>query len=370
MGTTINTANWETQPSYSSDGKSIYFIRGASKMINRKRAQYIYMSELGADGKWKEPVKLSDKINAPGARQESVFIHPDNQTLYFSSNGHPGMGGMDIYVSRRDKKGEWGDPVNLGYPINTSKDENSFTVSGDGKTVYFASDRQGGNGGLDLYSFELPEKDRPLPVSYMKGKVVNKETGKPVYAKFELIDIETGRTAVKSFSNKGNGEFLVCLPVNKNYALNVSADGYLFYSENFSFKDTTTFKNPLIKDVHLSPIKVGERVVLKNIFFETAKYDLKPESQVELNRLVDLLNKNPKMKIEISGHTDNVGTADYNQALSENRAKAVYDYLIAHNISSDSLTFKGYGATVPIDTNDTDEGKANNRRTEFKVVGD
>jgi outer membrane protein OmpA-like peptidoglycan-associated protein/tetratricopeptide (TPR) repeat protein len=370
MGTPINTKKWESQPSYSSDGKTIYFIRGNVDKKGHK-SQYIYMSELGEDGKWKDPVRLNGKINS-GDMQETVFIHPDNRTLYFSSDGPPGMGGMDIFISKRDENGDWGEPVNLGYPINTLRDENSFSVSGDGKTAYFASDRTGGYGGLDLYSFGLPEADRPQPVSYIKGKIFDKETKNPVYARFELIDLETGRVSVKSFSNKGNGEFLVCLPLNRNYALNVSADKYLFYSENFTFSDlrpqTSDFK-PYNKDIPLQPIKVGETVILKNIFFETAKYDLKPESQIELNKLIDLLDKNPKMKIELSGHTDNVGGKDYNQALSENRAKTVYDYLAAHNISPERLAYKGFGDNKPIDTNDTETGRANNRRTEFKVVG-
>jgi outer membrane protein OmpA-like peptidoglycan-associated protein/tetratricopeptide (TPR) repeat protein len=372
MGPPVNTKSWETQPSYSSDGRTLYFIRGTAGKSGRK-SQYIYMSELDGEGKWKEPLKLNEKINVPGSIQESVFIHPDNQTLYFSSDGPPGMGGQDIFMSKRDKNGEWGEPENLGYPINTEKDENSFMVSGDGRTAYFASDRKGGYGGLDLYSFDLPEKDRPQPVSYLKGKIFDKDTKEPVYARFELTDVETGRTSVKSFSNKGNGEFLVCLPTNKNYALNVSSDKYLFYSENFNFSlefgvRSSGYKT-FSKDIALQPIKVGETVVLRNIFFETAKYELKPESQVELNKLIDLLSKNPNMKIEISGHTDNVGGKDYNQSLSENRAKAVYDYLVANNIKTDRLSFKGYGEIKPIDNNSTDEGKANNRRTEFKVVG-
>ena len=368
IGPPINSGTWESQPSYSSDGKTIYFIRKITNK-NGKDSQAIYMSELGEDGKWKTPVKLGEKINAPGCKQESVFIHPDNQTLYFSSNRAPGMGGMDIFLSRKDKNGEWGEPENLGYPINTEKDENSFTVSGDGKTAFFASNRKGGFGGLDLYSFELPEKARPLAVTYMKGRIFDFDTKKQLYARFELIDLESGKTSVKSYSNKGNGEFLVCLPTGKNYALNVSADGYLFYSENFKLDEKGTLLKPVLKDIAMHTIKFGETVILKNIFFETAKFDLKPESQIELNKLIELLNKNPKMKIEISGHTDNVGGKDNNQTLSENRAKAVYNYLSANKISADRLTYKGYGDTKPIDSNDNEQGRANNRRTEFKVIG-
>ncbi len=366
MGNPINSNNWETQPSFSSDGKTVYFVRGDITREGIKN-QDIYMSKLSENGYWEQPVKLSNKINTSG-REESVFVHPDNQTLYFASDGHIGMGGLDIYVSRRDEQGEWGTPVNLGYPINTFGDENSLLVGAKGDVAYFASDREGGFGGLDIYSFDLPQNMRPKMVTFMKGKVYNSESKAPLEAKFELIDLETGKTVVESFSNPGNGEFLVTLPINRNYALNASKSGYLFYSENFSLKETGSVAKPTRRDVPLKPIKEGEKVVLKNVFYATASAELKSESKVELDKLIKLLDKNKTMKIEISGHTDNVGDANFNLKLSENRASAVYNYLLEQKIAPERLTFKGYGQTQPIADNSTEEGKSLNRRTEFMVI--
>jgi len=357
----VNSRQWESQPSFSSDGKTLYFVS------NRHDNYDIWVSVVNENGEWSEPEKLGTNINTDDY-EGSVFIHPDNQTLYFSSDGHVGMGGLDIYVSKKDSTGKWGKPVNLGYPINTYKDENSILISADGELAMFASDREGGFGGLDLYGFKLYEEVRPEKVTYIKGVVFDDETGKKLEARFELIDLATGDITVTSFSNKGTGEFLVCLPANHDYALNVSKEGYLFYSENFNLSGENPSTDPVLKDVPLKPLKAGEKVILKNIFFETDKYDLKESSEIELQKLIELLNKNPEIKIEIGGHTDNVGKTDYNLELSQNRAKAVYDYLVKNKIDSDMLTYKGYGESQPVDTNDTEEGRANNRRTEFKVV--
>jgi outer membrane protein OmpA-like peptidoglycan-associated protein len=365
VGAPVNSRNWESQPSFSSDGKTLYFIRGTVTQSGI-RDDDIYMSELGSDGKWTAPKRLSDKINTPG-REESVFIHPDNMTLYFSSNGHTGMGGMDIYMSKRQPDGEWGEPVNLGYPINTWADENSLLVGGNGEIAYFASDREGGFGGLDLYYFELDQSLRPEKISYFKGKVYDKETGKPLFAFFELIDLETGKVVVESNSNAGNGQFLLTLTANRNYALNVSRDGYLFFSENFAMKESPSEK-PFLMDVPLVKPKEDEVVELKNVFFETAKFNLKPESRYELDKLVSHLQKNPGLQIELRGHTDNVGDPKSNQLLSENRAKSVYNYLIEKGISKDRLSWKGFGETMPKTTNDTPEGRAINRRTEYRIL--
>jgi outer membrane protein OmpA-like peptidoglycan-associated protein len=366
LGAPVNTAGWETQPSFSSDGRTLYYIHGA---VDEKgvRDDDIYMSVLQDDGRWSKPVRLSDKINTKG-REESVFIHPDNQTLYFASDGHTGMGGTDIYMSRRQPDGTWGDPVNLGYPINTWNDENSLLVNAAGDLAYFSSDRKGGSGGMDIYSFPLDKKLQPQKVTYMKGKVFDDATKAPLGAIFELIDLETGKRAIISSSNPGNGEFLVSLPVNKNYALNVSADGYLFYSKNFSLKEMPDNK-PFLMDVPMVKPEVDKVVVLDNVFFETGKYDLKPESKTELDKLVDFLTKNPTLKIEIRGHTDNVGKPSDNLVLSDNRAKSVYQYLVSSGIAKERLTFKGYGETKPIADNNTPEGRQKNRRTEFRIVG-
>lgn len=365
LGPNINTKNFESQPSFSADGKTLYFV---SNRAGGFGGADIYFSTLREDGSWGVPVNIGNKINTPG-KEESVFIHPDGKTLYFSSNGHVGMGGLDIYMSRKDEKGNWGAPVNLGYPINTFVDDNSLLINGNGDIAYFASNRPGGMGGLDMYQFELYEAARPSKINYVKGKVFDAKTKVPLGAHFELIDLETSKTMIISDANSGNGEFLVTLPIDKNYALNVSQPGYLFYSENFSLKGLSDNSKPYTLDIPLQPIDTGNVVELKNIFFETAKFDLKPESKAELNKLVSFLVLNKTMRIELSGHTDNVGDKKSNQLLSQNRAKSVYDYLILNGIDAKRLSFKGYGDTRPKVKNDSDSNRALNRRTEFKVIG-
>lgn len=364
LGKTINSRNWETQPSFSADGKTLYFIRGVGR--GRERQQDIYMSTLSDQGAWATPKRLSNVINTKGA-EESVYIHPDGVTLYFASDGHAGMGGLDIFMSKKDAQGNWTTPINLGYPINTFNDENSLLVAADGKLAYFASDREGGFGGLDLYQFEMPQDLKPEGVNYLAGKVYDANTKKPLGAKFQLIDLSTGEVMVESYSDQSNGKYLVSLPIDKDYALNVSSDNYLFYSENFTLTAGTAL-DPFLKNVPLQPIEVGESVVLKNVFFETAKFDLKSKSKIELDKLVEFLVKNSTLEIELGGHTDNVGNSKLNQTLSNNRAKAVYAYLVEKGIAKERLSTKGYGDTKPIASNDTEQGRAENRRTEFKVT--
>lgn len=362
LGPPVNSTGWESQPTIAPDGKTLYFAS------NRDRGKDIWMSVKNDRGFWSQPVKLGPNINSEG-QEESPFIHPDGKTMYFSSTGREGMGLGDIYVVRKDDKGEWGEAVNLGYPINTWDHENSLIVGASGKTAYISSDRQGGQGKLDLYSFDLYEEARPEVVTYMKGKVFNSADKNPLKAKFELLDLETGEVVYSSESDAKTGEFLVGLPVNREYALNVSKDGFLFYSENFALKAQKDAA-PLLKDVPLMAIKKDERVILKNIFFASGSAELLETSNVELQKLLTFLQKNSKLKIQINGHTDNVGSDDDNQKLSEDRAKSVYQYLIDKGIVADRLAYKGYGETDPVDTNDTEEGRANNRRTEFTIIAD
>ena len=364
LGPVVNSPFWDSQPSFSSDGRTLYF---ASKRPGGKGSSDLWKTELQPDGEWSPPVNLGDSINTKDAEM-APFIHPDDQTLYFSSKGHPGMSGFDLFYSRKDEKGNWKRPVNMGYPINTYADEITLVVNAVGSLAYISSDKLGGKGGQDIYAFKLYKEAQPLKVNYFKGIVFDKETKKRLEAKFDLTDLETSKTIVESRSDPVNGEFLVALPTNKNYALNVSKTGYLFYSEHFELKGENTKAKPFIKDIPLQLIKTGESVVLKNIFFDTDKFDLKPESESELGKLIQLLKSNPQIKIEIGGHTDNAGTPEHNLTLSLNRAKSVYDYLVKNQINQNRLAYKGYGQTKPIDTNDTEGGKANNRRTEFSVV--
>lgn len=365
LGETVNSSAWESQPSLSSDGRSIYFVRGYRDRSREVKDQDIWITNRDEAGKWSVAEKVKGAVNTTG-QESSVLIHPDGNTLYFSSDGHPGFGGEDIFLSRKEGD-SWGTPINLGSPINTNTDENSITVSAAGAMAYFASDRKGGFGGLDLYQFELPANIRPLKVSYVKGFVTNQKDGRPLEASFQLIDLETKAVVVSSKSDRINGDFLLTLPANKDYALNVSRPGFLFHSENFSLKDQPQ-DEPKVLNIALSPIEKGETVVLRNVFFDTDKFDLKQESEVELDKLVDFLTKNSALKIEIGGHTDNVGDDAHNQKLSENRAKSVMSYLTTHGIDATRLTAFGYGESKPVADNEAEEGRAQNRRTEFKVL--
>ena len=364
MGPPISTAAWDVQPSYSSDGKTLYFVSQRKGSLGDAD---IWMSQLTDEGVWGQVQNLGPVINTKG-KEEAVFIHPDNQTLYFASNGHVGMGGLDIFVSKRQEDGSWGKPKNLGYPINTFNDENGLIVSAGGGTAYFSSNREGGEGGLDMYQFPLHEGVRPIKVTYMKGRVYDSKTKKSLSARFELIDLETGDVVVESSSDRVTGEFLVCLPTNKNYALNVSKKRYLFFSENFSLMKAGTSSEPYLMDVPLQLIQINRMAILKNIFYESGSFALKESSFIELKKLIDFLIENETVHIEIEGHTDNVGDLKSNQILSENRAKSVYSYLIEHGIDKERLGYIGYGETQPIRLNTNEADRAKNRRTVFKVV--
>ncbi len=363
LGPTVNSVAWETQPSISADGKTLYFV---STRPGGFGGSDLWMTIKDAKGKWTKPINLGPSFNTK-YEEQTPFIHSDGQTLYFSSFGHPGMGSADIFYCRKDSTGKWSEPVNLGYPINTKVEENSFTVSLNGKHVYYSREKENAKGDLDLFYFDLPDAARPIPVTYLKGIITNQLTGDFLNADVQLIDLENGNV-MNSFSSEATtGEYLISIPSGKNYALNVSMKGYLFHSENFSLADRNSTE-PYQLNIQLQPVTTGESVVLKNIFFETNSFELKKESTVELDKLSQLLRDNPVMKIEIGGHTDNIGNDESNQKLSENRAKAVYDYLIKTGTVAARLSFKGYGKTKPVATNDTEEGQGKNRRTEFTVT--
>jgi outer membrane protein OmpA-like peptidoglycan-associated protein len=366
LGSPINTGAWESQPSFASDGRTLYFVRGTLSREEGKE-QDIYSSRIGDDGKWSDPVKLNSNINTPD-EEEFVFIHPDNQTLYFSSDGQPGLGKLDIFVSRREADGNWGPPHNLGYPINSVKDERGLVVGPKGTTAYISSNREGGFGGHDIYSFELYSDVRPLLVSYVKGVVTDNKTGNKLEAAYEIIDLATGKTVINSYSDKTSGEFLACLTAGKDYSLNVSKNGYLFYSDHFSCKNPADIKNAFIIDVKLEPAATGAKVVLKNVFFDTNLYNLKNESFSELDKLVAFMKNSPGISVQVSGHTDSTGDKKKNLLLSDNRAKSVYDYLILKGIEAGRLSYKGFGDSKPVADNATEEGRALNRRTEFIIT--
>lgn len=362
IGPSINSKHWESQPTISPDGRELYFV---SNRPGGYGDMDIWKSELSEKGTFSKPVNLGSTINTP-YDEMSPFIHTDNQTLYFASNGHPGLGDFDLFLSRRDyPTATWQSPINLGYPINTYGVENSLIVASDGKTAYFASDKSG-YGQEDIFWFHLPQELQSQQVAYLNTKVYDAETKTPMKSSVEIIDLATGRVMISSFTYTKTGEFFTCLPANANYAVNVSKDGYLFHSENFALDEQSALQ-ALKLEIPLQRLDKGSKIVLNNIFFDTDAYTLKSESEVELNTLVNFMNNNASLEVEIEGHTDNVGTESHNLKLSENRAKAVYDFLVENGIDANRMTFKGFGVSQPITTNDTQEGRATNRRTAFRV---
>ncbi len=363
-GTNVNTRYWESQPCFSGDGRTLYFI---SNRPGGEGESDIWTCKLNPDGTWTKAENLGKKINSSG-KEQSPFIHPDNQTLYFATDGHIGLGQSDLFVARRDVKGAWQTPENLGFPINTHNEEFALIINATGDKAYYAADVKDGYGRLDLLSFDLPQKLRPVPTTYIKGLVYDAETREELFAHFQLIDIQTDSLATDSYSGREDGTFMLSLPTGKNYALNVEKEGYLFYSESFSIKDTATALDFFEIEVPLQPIRKGHKIVLNNIFFDTDKHELRPESVTELNKLLNFLQKNPTLKVEIGGHTDNVGSVKHNMTLSENRAKSVVEYLVNQGIDSKRLTYKGYGSSVPIAENNSAENRQKNRRTECKIM--
>jgi outer membrane protein OmpA-like peptidoglycan-associated protein/tetratricopeptide (TPR) repeat protein len=378
--TPINTPFWESQPSISADGRTIYFASNRPNGLGGIDIWYVQFD----NGKWSEARNLGAPINTRWDDQ-TPFIHADNATLFFTSEGHAGMGGKDLFLSRKLTDSTWNTPENLGYPINTKENEGTLAVGLNGKLAYFGRATKADL--YDIFTFELYEKIRPAPVTYVRATVRDATDKTPLSnSKLEFVDLASQKIVAISMTDEGGG-FLTCLPFGKNYALNVSQKDYVFQSENFNLSESATFDKPFILDIFLQKLaqkpsnteggakpdktpKIDESkpIVLKNVFFETSKADLRKESRVELNKLRLLLTENPNMKIEISGHTDNVGSDADNLSLSEKRAKAVRDYLIQNGISAERLTYKGYGKTQPVDSNDTETGRAANRRTAFLIL--
>lgn len=378
MGPIINTPAWESQPSLSADGSALYF---SSNRKNGNGGKDIWVSLRGGDRNgWMMPINLGPNINSNG-NEESPFIHADGYTLYYRSNGLPGMGDFDNYFSAR--KGDhlsWAKATNMGYPINTIGHDGGLTVSLDGERGYTSTDREflenrETNTNLEVFTFPIPDYAKPILTTYLKVNVVDAITKKPISAnKIELADGESG--SVLSRNEAEDGVFITSLPTGRSYGLSVEMDDYIFQSRYFDLAGINTAVDPYEITVEMVPVPKAESpdvvydtpVVLNNIFFETGSATLKDVSMVEINRLAETLKTKPTLKIRILGHTDNVGDDAANKTLSENRAKAVYNSLATSGIELSRLSYLGLGETDPIDTNDTDEGRQRNRRTEFILI--
>jgi outer membrane protein OmpA-like peptidoglycan-associated protein/tetratricopeptide (TPR) repeat protein len=359
----INKANsWESQPSISTDGKTLYFI---SDRQGGYGGNDIYKSTREDNGEWGAPVNLGPTINSKG-NEKSPFIHPDGTTLYFSSDGWPGMGGYDIFYTKLNDNGTFSKPTNLGYPINSPDNEIGFFVSTDGTKGFFASNKYSGKGGWDLYSFDLYEAARPEKVLFIKGTVKDESSLLPVKAKIELRNVETKKVREIPLDTN-TGKYVAVTPFKNDYVMTIKKEGYVSESKYIARADTV-FKAPANVDMDIKPIELNQSYRINDIYFAFNSFDLTPESKIVLDQFIEFLNLNPALAIEIQGHTDNIGNDAENLKLSSNRAKSVFDYLVQTGISPERLTYKGFGKTKPIASNDSEEGRAKNRRTVFLIT--
>ncbi len=399
----VNTKHYESSASVSSDGKELYFASRRPDGFGEEDIYVSYWDEKKKD--WGPAQSLGPIINTK-ERETAVFLHPDGETLYFSSKGHNTMGGFDIFMSKR-VDGKWTKPINLGYPINSPGDDVFFVVSGSGRYGYYSSYRSDGYGEQDIYritflgpvkqpltnsednllaSLTHPVKEvviepkvevRSSNLTILKGVVRDAKTQQPLEARIDLFDNEKNELVASFNSDSKTGAYLVSLPAGKNYGISVKTDGYLFHSENFDLPKASGYRQ-YEKNVDLKKVEVGQSIVLRNIFFDLDKATLRPASTAELERLTKLLTENPTLRIEISGHTDSQGDDSYNQRLSESRAKTVVEYLVGKGINASRLEYKGYGETQLIVSDaeiaklktraEKDEAHQQNRRTEFKIL--
>jgi outer membrane protein OmpA-like peptidoglycan-associated protein/Tol biopolymer transport system component len=360
MGNVVNSKEWESQPTISADGMRIIFT---SAREGGYGGSDLYMSEKNHLGDWGIPQNLGSTVNTP-FNDNSPYLAPDGKTLYYATNGHPGFGGADIFYTVFEN-GRWSKPVNLGAPINSSSDDTNFSISAQGMGYFATAKAQDGN--YDIFQVELPDYLKPKPTIVVQGIVSSFKDKTPLGALVMIEDLNTGEVIAVNKSNSASGEYLVVLPAGRNYSVSASSKGFFFYSQNFEIPNDSKYQEIKL-DITLEPIEKGTKVILNNIFFESGRAELKPISYVELNKAVELLKDNATMVIEIGGHTDDVGADELNMKLSEARAKAVMNYMVLAGIDASRLRSKGYGESQPIASNDTAEGKAKNRRTEFEIV--
>ena len=364
LGRNVNTNEWESQPSLSADGRTLYFVSDRRSGLGRRD---VWISTLDETGTWTRAVNAGKQINS-SFDEISPFIHANDQTLYFASNGLPGFGGYDIFYAERDSV--WGSPKNIGNLINDNEDQYSFFITADGKKGYYSHEETlpSGLSRSKIYEVEIPPENQvKFRSNYVKGVIRDKVSKTPLPARIELINIERNAMVSLVESDSITGEYLMVLTQGAEYALYINKRGYLFKSYNFNYSEVKDFE-PIIIDIDLERIAAGSMAVLNNIFFDLDKYDLKPKSLPELQKIARFMQENPQMKVEVSGHTDNIGQPAYNKQLSEKRALSVYNYLIQKGIDKNRLVPIGYGQAKPLADNATEAGRQQNRRIEFRIV--
>lgn len=363
LGPNVNSPEWESQPALSADGRTLYFVSDRRGGAGRRD---IWVSTLDENGQWSRARNLGSPVNT-SADEISPFIHANDNTLYFASTGHTGFGGYDIFLCEKTPGG-WSSPVNLGRPLNDHEDQFSLFITADGKKGYYSHEESSQTGALSrIYEMDIPATQQiRFKSNYVKGEVTDRMTGQKLKARIELYNIESNSLVSVVESDSVTGQYLMVLTQGAEYALYVNKSGYLFQSLHFNYAGVSDFE-PIIQNILLDPVASGSVAVLKNLFFDTDKYELKEKSVTELEKIMRFLTENPAVRIEISGHTDNTGNPAYNRQLSEKRAQAVYNYLTNRGIEPSRLTIKGYGQTRPVAPNSTEEGKQLNRRIEFLI---
>ncbi|HUW92966.1 MAG TPA: OmpA family protein [Bacteroidales bacterium] len=364
VGSPVNSPYWESQPSINANGRMLFFV---SNRPGGMGGMDIWYSVGKTNGKWNNPVNPGKTVNTSGD-EFSPFIYFNGKTLYFSSNGRESFGGFDIYSTTLNPDSTWSTPVNLGPSVNTPSDETGLVIESSGTRAFFSSVRDKSKG-KDIFFINLPEDVRPEPVSYLKGTVIDKSSGKPLKAGFELTDL-TNKTVVVASQTDNKGDFFVCLPSGCSYGLNVAADGFMIYSENFDFEEGYTSAEPYRKTIWLNKIRKGEFMRMYNVFYDTDSWKLLESSTPELENLLEFLTVNSLVVVEVGGHTDSDGTEEHNQVLSERRALSVKEYLVKRGISSDRIFSHGYGESKPVSDNETPAGKRLNRRTEITILSE
>ncbi len=361
LGPSVNDPKqWDSQPTVTADGNTLYFAssRDSTSGID------IYVTNKDSLGNWSRAQKLPSPINTEG-NEKTPFIHPDGKTLYFSSEGIIGLGSYDIYLSKMDANGNWGKPVNLGYPINTAADEVGFFASPDGKTGYFASNKIN-RGGYDIYYFPLYPQARPEKVYIQKGTLKADNEKEPVSATIEIRNTVTNQMT-RIHVDSVTGEYAFVTEFKNDLLLTVKKDGYAFESQYVSASDTE-HTEPVKRDILIQKIELGKQYTINDIRFATNSFEINDTIKNVMQAFVEYLNQNRKLHVVLQGHTDNIGSEVDNLALSESRAKTIFDYLVSKGVKPSRMSYKGYGSSRPIASNGTEEGRAQNRRTVFVVT--